>query len=121
MMNDLNSSVCGNSDTTKSHEDTTNRFIGDAVIIRTYSAGVWFGILVAKNGREVVLGDARRMYRWWAKETISLSGCAKYGVVHEKSNIVEPVDQVWLEAIEILPCTPGAADSLRTAPKVPQK
>ena len=38
--------------------------IGQEVIIRTYSAGVWFGRLKEKEGEEVILTEARRMWRW---------------------------------------------------------
>ena len=92
--------------------------IGKEVIIRTYSAGCWFGILSSKEGREVILKNARRMWRWHAAEGISLSGCAIHGIKQEKSKIVEPVDSVWLEAIEIIPCTDTAADSIRGAKNV---
>lgn len=40
--------------------------IGKEVIIRTYSAGVWFGVLKQKAGNEVILSKARRMYKWLA-------------------------------------------------------
>lgn len=40
--------------------------IGKEVIIRTYSAGVWFGVLKQKAGNEVILTKARRMWKWWA-------------------------------------------------------
>lgn len=95
-----------------------NGMIGKKVIIRTYSAGVWFGELEQKAGNEVILKNARRMWKWWAKQGISLSACALYGVKHEESKIVEPVENVWLEAIEILPCTETAIDSLESAPHV---
>ena len=49
-------------------ESGLNSFaIGQEVIIRTYSAGVWFGRLKEKEGKEVILTEARRMWRWWAK------------------------------------------------------
>lgn len=92
--------------------------IGKKVIIRTYSAGVWFGELEQKSGNEVILKDARRMWKWWAKEGISLSACALYGVKHDGSKIIEAVDSVWLEAIEIIPCTDTAIQSLEGAPYV---
>lgn len=95
-----------------------NSMIGQKVIIRTYSAGVWFGELAEKDGNEVILKNARRMWRWWAKQSISLSACAIHGVNHAKSKIVEPVKSVWLEAIEILPCTPAAVENLEGAPHV---
>jgi len=97
---------------------TLNTMLNKKVIIRTYSAGVWFGLLSEKSGNEVILKDARRMYRWWAKESISLSAVAIYGVKHDKSKIVEPVKSVWLEAIEIIPCSENAIESLESAENV---
>ena len=93
-----------------------NSFIGQKVIIRTYSAGVWFGTLLEKAGNEVVLSNARRMWKWFAKKGISLSECSIYGVDHAKSEICEAVDALWLEAIEITPCTQEAIKSLEEAP-----
>ena len=95
-----------------------NDMIGAKVIIRTYSAGVWFGELKQKSGNEVILKNARRMYRWWAVKGISLSAVALYGVKHKESKIVEAVDGVWLEAIEIIPCTCLAIKSIEEAPNV---
>ena len=94
--------------------------IGKEVIIRTYSAGVWFGVLSQKAGNEVILTKARRMYQWWAKESISLSGVARHGIKQEESKICGEVDSVWIEAIEIIPVTGNAADSIRAALKVDQ-
>ena len=99
-------------------QDGLNAMLGKKVIIRTYSAGVWFGELEQKAGNEVILKNARRMWKWWAKDGISLSACALYGVKHDGSKIVEPVESVWLEAIEIIPCTDKAIESLEDAPNV---
>lgn len=97
---------------------TLNGMIGKKVIIRTYSAGVHFGTLADKSGNEVILTNARRMYRWWAAESISLSAVAVHGVNADKSKIVEPVPSIWLEAIEIIPCSDVAASSIEGAPYV---
>jgi len=97
--------------------ETLNTFIGKKVIIRTYSAGVFFGVLAEKAGEEVILKNARRMYFWKAKEGISLSACALYGIGKE-SKIVEPVESIWLKAIEIIPCSQDAIKSLEEAPHV---
>ena len=94
--------------------------IGQEVIIRTYSAGVWFGRLKEKSGNEVILTEARRMWRWWAKESISLSGVALYGIKQEKSRIAGAVDSVWLQAIEIIPISGTAAESIRTVQETKQ-
>ena len=94
--------------------------IGQEVIIRTYSAGVWFGRLKEKSGKEVILTEARRMWRWWAKESISLSGVALHGINQEKSRIAGAVESVWLEAIEIIPVSGAPAESIRTAQETQQ-
>jgi len=95
-----------------------NCMIGEKVIVRTFSAGVWFGELDQKSGNEVILKDARRMYRWWATESISLSAVALYGVNHNKGKIIEAVPSVWLEAIELIPCSAQSIESLEGAPNV---
>lgn len=92
--------------------------IGRKVIIRTYSAGVWFGTLSEKAGNEVILTDARRMWFWKAKQSISLSAVAIHGIDEGASKIVEPVASVWLEAIEIIPCEDVAIKSLEGAAHV---
>ena len=94
--------------------------IGQEVIIRTYSAGVWFGRLKEKESDEVILTEARRMWRWWAKKSISLSGVALHGINQEKSRIAGVIDSVWLQAIEIIPISGKAAESIRTAQEAEQ-
>ncbi len=96
-------------------ESTLNSMIGEKVIVRTYTAGVFFGTLDQKAGNEVILKDARRMWTWWAKKSISLSGCALYGIKDDKSKITPAVDSIWLEAIEIIPCTKEAIKSIEGA------
>lgn len=99
-----------------SKNDSMCSMIGKKVIIRTYSAGVWFGTLSQKIEEEVILTDARRMYQWFCKESISLSAVAVYGIIHNKSKICVPVEQIWLKAIEILPCTESSILSIEECP-----
>jgi len=98
-----------------------NKMIGEKVIIRTYSAGVWFGTLTEKEGSEVIIADARRMWRWQAKESISLSGLAIHGLDQERSQIVQAVKSVWLEAIEMITCSEIAKESIEGAPNAEAK
>lgn len=93
-------------------------YIGKMVIVRTESAGVFFGEIIAKEGCEVIVKDARRMHSWKAAKSIALSGCALYGIDHSQSAICAPVSAIWLEAIELIECTPHAITSLLTAPEV---
>ena len=92
-----------------------NRMIGKKVIVRTDSAGVWFGLLAEKSGSEVIIENARRMWRWQTKESISLSSVAIHGINNSQSKIAQAVDEQWLEAIEITPCDPLAIKSLESA------
>ena len=102
-------------------ESGLNSFaIGQEVIIRTNSAGVWFGRLKQKSGNEVILTEARRMWRWWAKESISLSGVTLHGIKQMDSRIAGAVESVWLQAIEIIPVSGKAAESIRTAQEAKQ-
>ena len=105
-----------NTENTTINKDTLDDFaIGETVIIRTYAAGVWCGNLVRKAGREVILTDARRMWLWWCKRSISLSGVAVYRIDQDKSKICAPVKEVWLEAIEIIPIFDEPAKSIMEA------
>jgi hypothetical protein len=92
--------------------------IGKEVIIRTYSAGVWYGTLARKCGNEVILSNARRMWQWQCAKSISLSGVVVHGINPQGSKIAPPVESVWLEAIEIMPINGHAADSIREAAHV---
>lgn len=95
-----------------------NNMLGKMVIVRTYTAGVFFGKLTAKSGTEVILSDARRLWYWHAKKSISLSAVAKYGLNGEKSKICAALDEQWLDAIEIILCTPAAIKSIEEQPDV---
>jgi hypothetical protein len=76
---------------------------------------VWFGKLEEKAGNEVILSEARRMYKWWAAESISLSAVALHGIRESESKIAQAVPSVWLEAIEIIPCSEKSATQIAGA------
>jgi len=92
-----------------------NDMIGQKCIIRTYSAGVWFGTVSEKSGNEVIITNARRMWRWHAAESISLSAVALHGIKESASKIAEAVPAVWLEAIELIPCSDKAIKAIEGA------
>ena len=99
----------------KTQNEGLNSHLGEKVIVRTYSAGVFFGKLIEKSGTEVILEDARRLYRFWAKKSISLSGVAVYGINQDKSKICPRIKRQWLDAIEIISLTETAIKSLEEA------
>lgn len=82
------------------------------VICRTYSAGVFAGYLDSRNGQEVVLLNARRIWYW--KGAASLSQLAMDGTSCPKEcKFPKPVDRVeLLQAIEILDVTDKAKKSI---------
>jgi hypothetical protein len=83
------------------------------VVVRTYSAGVHFGELADRTGKEVTLKNARRLWRWFGANT--LNEVATKGVSRE-SKVSDPVPQVFLtEAIEIITCSPEGEAALREA------
>lgn len=88
------------------------------VLVRTYSAGVHFGELVSRKGKEVELANARRIWRW--KGANSLNEIANAGIESAaESNytrVSEPVGSVILtEAIEVLAMTPAAFERCASA------
>ena len=85
--------------------DGLNDMVGRKCIIRTYSAGVWFGEVEKKAGAEVIVKNARRLWYWKAKKSISLSAVAEYGIDTSACKFAPAVPSVWLEAIELIPCS----------------
>jgi hypothetical protein len=86
------------------------------VIVRTYSAGVFAGELVSRDGQEVVLRDARRIWYWAGAATLSelaVRGTSKPAEC--KFPCAVPRIEL-LQAIEIIDMTPTAVESLRQVP-----
>lgn len=77
-----------------------------AVIVRTYSAGVHFGYLKSRKGKEVELVKSRRIWRWYGAN--SCSGLATKGLDVSRSTVADPVSITLTEAIEIIECTKEA-------------
>ena len=86
--------------------------IGKKVIIRGDRSGVEFGELVAQEGQEVTLKNARRIWYW--DGAASLSQLAKDGTSNpDDCKFTVFVDSITiLDAIEIIPCTDKAIQSI---------
>ena len=82
------------------------------VVVRTYSAGVFAGLLAKQDGTEVVLEQARRLWYW--RGAASLSELAVRGVKRpNECKFPVAVPRIVLtEAIEILDTTPQARASI---------
>ena len=87
--------------------------IGKYCVIRTYSAGVHVGDLAERNGTEVKLTNARRIWRWEGANTLHEIAVRGVG---SGSKISDQVDEIMLtEVIEIIPATEEATANLRGA------
>lgn len=87
------------------------------VIIRTYSAGVHFGRLAERSGKEVRLTETRRIWYW--KGAASLSELALRGVKHPTDcRFTVTLPEITLtEAIEIIPCSAEAVANIQAVPE----
>ena len=86
--------------------------IDSYVLVRTDSAGIHFGILKYQTGKEVMLNESRRIWRWKGANTlneISLRGCDM-----DWTRISEPTNEIILtEATEVLLCSEEAIANLK--------
>ena len=85
-------------------------------MVRTYSAGVFAGYIESRDGKEVVLRNARRIWRWAG--AASLSQLATDGTSSpSECKFPVAVDKVILtEAIEIISITAKAKKSFEGVP-----
>lgn len=90
----------------------TEELIGKRVIVRCNRAGVFYGTLNEIDGQQVELKDCRRIWYW--DGAASLHQLAAEGTTapsHCKFTMrVESI--VLTEAIEIIPCTDKAIESI---------
>lgn len=90
--------------------------IGKKVIVRADRAGVFYGTLTSKEGTEVQLTDARKLYYWSgaaAIEQLALDGPrnpkqCQFTVVNKESSI--------MGVIQIIPCTEQAVSNIENVP-----
>ena len=97
---------------TTSKKKTTTRT--HAVIVRTYSAGVHYGHLVSRSGKEVRLTGSRRIHYWTG--ALSCSELATRGP-GAGSRIGDPIDVTLTEAIEVIDCSPSAEKVIESYPR----
>ncbi len=90
--------------------------MSDKKIVRTYSAGVFLGTIESRNGQEVVMRNARRLWYW--EGAASLSELAMRGT-SKPSGCKFPmaVDRVeLLQAIEVLDVSEAALATIEAVP-----
>lgn len=82
------------------------------VIVRGDKSGVFFGTLKAKVGREVTLEKCRRIWYWEGAASISQLAMEGVKKPSECKFTVAVNEIVILDAIEIIPCTDEAIQSI---------
>jgi hypothetical protein len=97
-------------------ENIVEDFLGNYVIARTYSAGVFAGELIAFEGKQAVLRNARRFWYW--SGAASLSQLSQEGVKapSECKFPCEVKEVILTEVIEILLVTEAAKQSIAEVP-----
>jgi hypothetical protein len=86
--------------------------IGKKVLVRTYSAGVHFGTLKSKEGKEIVLETAHRVHYWVNACSLSqLATQAMQGASGGRISVAVP-EILLTEAIEIIPISDEVFNSL---------
>ena len=91
--------------------------IGSYAVVRTVNAGVFAGTISERDGDEIVLTDARRIWYW--DGAASLSELAVRGVSKPESckfPCAVPVIAL-LGVIEIIPATAAARESIEGVPE----
>ena len=84
------------------------------VVVRTYSAGVHVGELKSRKGREVVLLNARRLWKWCG--AFSLNEVAVEGIGEGSKPSITVPEILITEAIEVIKTSTAAEKILREFP-----
>lgn len=83
---------------------------GKFCVVRSYAAGIHFGVVDSIEGKAVTLTDARRLWSWSGARTlheVALRG------VSDTSRISEAVPEILIvEAEEVIPATDAARENL---------
>jgi len=89
---------------------TQSNLIGKYVIVRSNLAGVFFGILAAKEGDELTLTNARKFYRFSGANTVE--DLAVNGAQNpDGCRFTVEVESIVISKFEqILPCTKKAVN-----------
>lgn len=85
-------------------------------IIRAHSAGVFFGDIESRTGKEVTIRNARRLWYWAGAASLSQLAVDGTSLPH-KCKFPVPVDRITvLDSVEILDCTEKAIASIEAVP-----
>ena len=87
------------------------------VMCRTYSAGVFAGYLQERNGQEVTLLKARRIWSWVGAASLSQLAMDGTSKPNDCKFPKEVEKVILLQAIEIIPISEKAQKSIQGVPE----
>ena len=89
-----------------------DKLIGKYVIVRADKPGVFFGKLIHRDGQEVLMQNARKIFRWEGAGSVEQIACD--GVSAEGSKITCEIEQMLIfGADQILPCAAASIANLK--------
>lgn len=92
-------------------------YLGTKCIVRTYNAGVFFGIVRFLEGETCIVENVRQLWHWKAVRGIQLTSVAKHGIVPSESKISEFHEEVLVtNCIQLVKCSPAAIFTIESAP-----
>ena len=86
-------------------------------IIRTYSAGVWFGNISKLDGTIAIVTNARRLWSWDGAASLSqlaIEGTKKPANCKFTVTITDDEGVYLPQVIEVLPCTNEAVINIKS-------
>lgn len=103
--------LIGDDESTKK-ETVASHLVGRVCMFRTYSAGVHFGELAAKNGQECLVKNARRVWYWSEAATLSQLSCEGSKKLDDCKIAMKVKEIVLDQVIEVIPMTKDACAHL---------
>lgn len=92
-------------------------FIGKYVLVKWYDAWVWAWVLQESTLGNIILTEARMLWRWWAKEWIGLSWIATHWLAIKDTNkILQEQKKICITDMRVstlLECSAEAEKSIR--------
>jgi hypothetical protein len=95
----------------------SDAFVGQYVIARTYSAGVFAGTLEKREGKEIMLNNARRLWYWAGAASLSQLAVTGTSRPLECKFPVAVPSVLLTECIEIVACTDAGRASIEAVPE----
>jgi hypothetical protein len=91
--------------------------IGKYCIVRTYSAGVFAGVLKSMEDKTGTVADARRIWYWAGAASLSELAVRGTALPGECKFPVAVSEVLLTEIIEVIPCSAEAEASIKLVPE----